>query len=78
MRLTLDRGSVPARVVVARGKERSGRSAYLCRRVACLDRAVHRKAFQRAFRASVIVDAEDIAAEISRGTTKPPSDETGE
>jgi predicted RNA-binding protein YlxR (DUF448 family) len=48
-----------ARVVVA-GRGLSGRGAYLCRKQACLDRALHRKAFQRAFRATVTVDAKQI------------------
>jgi predicted RNA-binding protein YlxR (DUF448 family) len=78
VRLTLDRGTVPARVVVARGKERSGRSAYLCRLQSCFDRALHRKAFQRAFRASVVVDEGEIAAAMSHIATLAPDDETGE
>jgi predicted RNA-binding protein YlxR (DUF448 family) len=62
VRLALDRASVPARVVVmndARG--RKGRGAYLCRRQACLDRALQRRAFQRAFRATLRVDEDEIA-----------------
>jgi len=61
LRLTLDRGVTPARVVVGGGKERMGRGAYLCKRQACLDRAVRRKAFQRAFRTRVLVDEEELA-----------------
>ena len=38
-----------------------GRGAYLCRRRECLDRALQRRAFQRAFRASVVVALDDIA-----------------
>jgi uncharacterized protein len=41
-------------VVVGRGVR--GRGAYLCKSQACLDRALRRKAFQRAFRATVVVD----------------------
>ncbi len=67
IRLTLDRQLSPARVVVAKGKERSGRGAYLCRRQACLDRALHRKAFQRSFRASVVVAEEEIREELVAG-----------
>jgi predicted RNA-binding protein YlxR (DUF448 family) len=73
----LDRGAVPARVVVARGKERSGRSAYLCRRQSCFDRALHRKAFQRVFRAPVVVDEEEITAVLSHTATAVSDDETG-
>ena len=46
--------------VVAAGRGLKGRGAYLCRRQACLDRALHRRAFQRAFRATVVVDEEQI------------------
>ena len=52
-----DGGLVKA-VVTGRGLR--GRGAYLCRKQACLDRALHRRAFQRAFRATVVVDEEDI------------------
>lgn len=62
MRLAVDQGPETARVVVAGGEERKGRGAYLCRRQACLDRALQRKAFQRAFRASVVVAEDEIAA----------------
>jgi uncharacterized protein len=56
VRLTVvDRGGGDRLVVVA-GKRHGGRGAYLCRRQACLERALARKAFQRAFRASVEVD----------------------
>ena len=66
LRLTLDSLQVPARVVVARGDERQGRGAYLCRRTACFDRALHKKAFQRSFRTSVVVAEEEIAEELGR------------
>jgi uncharacterized protein len=62
LRLTLDPEVNPVRVVVAEKGERKGRGAYLCRRRSCLDRALHRKAFQRAFRASVAVAEDEIAA----------------
>ena len=58
--MTLDRGTAPARVVAASGKERMGRGAYLCRRQACVDRALHRRAFQRAFREPVTVDRDGL------------------
>ena len=47
-------------VVVVAGRGLKGRGAYLCRKQACLDRALHRKAFQRAFRATVAVNEEQI------------------
>jgi predicted RNA-binding protein YlxR (DUF448 family) len=52
-------GSPPVRVVTA-GRGLKGRGAYLCKKQACLDRALHRKAFQRAFRTAVTVDEEGI------------------
>jgi uncharacterized protein len=48
-------GSGPVQVVKA-GRGVRGRGAYLCRKQACLDRALHRRAFQRAFRATVTAD----------------------
>jgi predicted RNA-binding protein YlxR (DUF448 family) len=62
VRLTLDGDGEPALVMPAVGRRHPGRGAYLCRRQACLDRALQRKAFQRAFRASVAVDVQGIAA----------------
>jgi len=50
--------------VVADGKARSGRGAYLCRKQACLERALVRKAFQRAFRTSVEIDREFLEAAV--------------
>lgn len=67
LRLMIDAGATPGRVVVAGKGERKGRGAYLCRRRACLDRALHRKAFQRAFRASVVVAEDEIAAALEAG-----------
>ncbi len=67
LRLMVDSKTSPARVVVAGKGEQKGRGAYLCRRRACLDRALQRKAFQRAFRASVVVIEEEIAAALTIG-----------
>jgi predicted RNA-binding protein YlxR (DUF448 family) len=53
-------------VVVADGRSQSGRSAYLCKRQACLERALLRKAFQRAFRMSVEIDRDRLAAAVTR------------
>ena len=61
LRLSLDHTVSPPRVVAKGPRERTGRGAYLCRRRACLDRALHRRAFQKAFRANVAVGAEEIA-----------------
>jgi predicted RNA-binding protein YlxR (DUF448 family) len=52
-------GSSPAKVVTV-GRGQKGRGAYLCRKQGCLDRALHRRAFQRAFRATVQVDEDQI------------------
>lgn len=65
VRLTFELGEGPAKVTVGAGKERRGRSAYLCRRQACLDYALQRRAFDRAFRASVVVDEELVRAAVS-------------
>jgi predicted RNA-binding protein YlxR (DUF448 family) len=46
--------------VVVAGRGLSGRGAYLCRKQACLDRALQRRAFQRAFRATVLVDEQEV------------------
>ena len=51
--------------MVDRGKDRKGRSAYLCKSEACLDRALRRKAFNRAFRATVGVDEELIRVAVA-------------
>lgn len=64
LRLSLDCRSSPPRVVTQAGRHRSGRGAYLCLRQACLDQALHRKAFQRAFRATVTVDRNQVVAAI--------------
>jgi predicted RNA-binding protein YlxR (DUF448 family) len=53
--------------VVTAGRGLSGRGAYLCRKQVCLDRALHRKAFQRAFRAAVTVDEECIRRALQGG-----------
>jgi predicted RNA-binding protein YlxR (DUF448 family) len=52
-------GSGSIRVVIA-GRGARGRGAYVCSKQACLDRALHRRAFQRAFRATVAVDEKQI------------------
>jgi predicted RNA-binding protein YlxR (DUF448 family) len=52
------------RVVVAGSEGHSGRGAYLCRRQACFERALVRKAFQRAFRASVEIDRDSLEVAI--------------
>ena len=63
LRLALDRETVPAQVVVTHGtRDRKGRGAYLCRRQVCLDRALQRRAFQRAFRTALRVDDSVITA----------------
>jgi uncharacterized protein len=77
LRLAIECGSAPARVVVAGSGSHSGRSAYLCRRVACLDRALHRKAFQRAFRGSVVVVQNELAAAMMFGPGNEPGGSDG-
>ena len=65
--MEIDRESVPPRVVVTVKGERKGRGAYLCRRRSCLDRAIHRKALQRAFRSPVTIDEHVILAALADG-----------
>ena len=65
LRLTLDRKDAAPRVMPESGGARSGRGAYLCLKQACLDQALHRRAFQRAFRATVTVDRDEVAAAIA-------------
>ena len=67
IRLKLDQAGVPARVVVDDGRARSGRGAYLCRRRVCLDQAVRRKVFARAFRRAVEVDVEELLSKFEAG-----------
>jgi predicted RNA-binding protein YlxR (DUF448 family) len=64
VRLSLREEIGVERVVVADSKRHSGRSAYLCRQQSCLERALARKAFQRAFRTSVEVDKEFLESKI--------------
>ena len=51
--------ALKTKVVIA-GRGSRGRGAYVCSKQACLDRALHRRAFQRAFRATVVVDEDQI------------------
>jgi hypothetical protein len=55
------------RVVVADSVRHDGRGAYLCRKQACLERALLRKAFQRAFRTSIEVDKDCLEAAVVKG-----------
>jgi len=72
--LALDKGSTPGRVVVVDGGQWSGRGAYLCRQKACLDRAIQRKAFQRAFRGQVTVVQNELEAVIMFGPGMQPDE----
>ena len=59
VRLRVEERIDSTRIVVA-GRGLKGRGAYLCGKQACLDRALHRRAFQRAFRATVTVDEDQV------------------
>lgn len=48
------------RVVPDASGERLGRGAYLCPRLACLELALRRRGFQRAFRAAVELDENEL------------------
>ena len=74
LRLRLERGRSPAVVSLGAGSIRSGRGAYICRRRVCLDRAVHRKAFHKAFRENVTVDVAGIVAALEAEALKGPND----
>jgi predicted RNA-binding protein YlxR (DUF448 family) len=52
--------------VVAVTDGHSGRGAYVCWRRACLDRALQRRAFNRAFRATVVVDVDSVVAVLEK------------
>jgi predicted RNA-binding protein YlxR (DUF448 family) len=67
VRLTVVDEGGSKRVAVADGRRHSGRGAYLCRRQACMERAMMRKAFQRAFRTSVEVDRDCLGAAVIKG-----------
>lgn len=66
VRFRLEEGHGLPRVVIDTGRSRLGRGAYLCPQQACLDRALRRRAFQRAFRKSVIAEPQELN-EILRG-----------
>jgi predicted RNA-binding protein YlxR (DUF448 family) len=51
----LIRFSAPDGVLVS-GRTQGGRGAYTCRRLACFERAVSRRAFNRVLRRNVAVD----------------------
>jgi uncharacterized protein len=60
----LDDTKAPPLVVPDGSGQRSGRGAYLCARRVCVDQAVRRRAFQRAFRRTVRVDEAGLVREI--------------
>ena len=62
LRLTVVGGPEAARVAVVHGTSPGGRGAYLCRRRACIDRALVRKAFQKAFRIGLVIDRDELVA----------------
>lgn len=64
VRFRLDTGQDPPRVVHDASRRRLGRGAYVCARQACLDRALRRKGFHRAFRANVCADPGELLAAI--------------
>lgn len=70
VRLVLDPEAGSRRVIVDRGKGRRGRSAYLCPSQACLERALRRKAFNRAFRTAVVLDEPLLRAAVAANVTQ--------
>jgi predicted RNA-binding protein YlxR (DUF448 family) len=77
LRLAMSGSAPSARIVVVRSEAQEGRGAYLCRRSACLDRAILRKAFQRAFRTSVVVSRDEIAQAMGSGSSEVPGRSNG-
>jgi predicted RNA-binding protein YlxR (DUF448 family) len=67
LRLAVVGGTEGSRVAVVHGAPRGGRGAYLCRRHACLERAVARKAFQKAFRIGLVIDRDELVAALEDG-----------
>ena len=49
------------------GGKRQGRGAYLCRQLVCLDQALRRRAFPRAFRRTVVADREALLPAVISG-----------
>ena len=47
---------------LVRGRAETGRGAYTCRRLACFERAVDRRAFSRILRRNVRIDTEALAS----------------
>ena len=74
LRLYLDPSSLPPHVVVAMRGEQRGRGAYLCKRRACLDRALQKRAFQRAFRTTVAVNGDEIGAALFSSIDEQPGE----
>ena len=63
VRFRLHPGGEPPVVEIEHEGPRLGRGAYMCPRRVCFDRALHRRAFQRVFRRSVVVEVEKLHAE---------------
>ena len=62
LRLALVGGAEAARLAVVHEAPRAGRSAYLCPRRECIDRALARKAFEKAFRIGLVIGRDELAA----------------
>ncbi|MHB0978622.1 MAG: YlxR family protein [Thermoleophilia bacterium] len=64
VRFRLDTEQDPPRVVLDTSRRRLGRGAYVCAKQVCVDRALRRRGFQRAFRTNVHADAQELIAAI--------------
>ncbi|GAB4246941.1 MAG: hypothetical protein Kow00129_07390 [Thermoleophilia bacterium] len=60
VRFHLEEAGAGYRVVPDREGPRIGRGAYLCPRRVCLEQALRRRAFNRAFRRTVTFDEEEL------------------
>ena len=62
LRLAVVDGTEASCVAVVDKAPQAGRSAYLCQRRECIDRALVRKAFQKAFRIGLVIDRDELVA----------------
>lgn len=66
LRVVLAEASGVPVLVLDESRSMPGRGAWLHARVECVDQAVRRKAFGRALRVGVALDASDVRAEVAR------------
>jgi len=62
IRFQLDLERDPPGIVVEAGPSRTGRGAYVCPKLVCVDKTIRRRGFQRALRRNVEVEASELHA----------------